>query len=343
MEELFGIIERTGAGSRSRIFTVVDGECIGEKALFAEGELIWESHRNGFFSVHREQAGFVETCGLMKMDRDLVFCDRIGGETKVVICGGGHVSIPVIMTGKMLGWNVTVLEDRPLFADRARRAGADQVICQPFDEGLDQICGDENTYFVVLTRGHRYDQVCLEKILTKEHAYIGMIGSRRRSALVRQHLQEKGFDRSLLESVASPIGLDIGAETPEEIGVAIAAEIIERKNRTVRTFGYPRELVKAITDVTQFPGPKVLVTIVSRKGSAPRQTGAKMLVCSDGRTVGTIGGGCMEAQVVNTALYMLREPEGRRCRLLRADLQNADAEEEGMVCGGTVDVFLEIL
>lgn len=88
----------------------------------------------------------------------------------LVICGGGHVSIPMITIGKILGFYVSVLEDRPLFANHARRAGADQVICDTFYEALQQIEGSADTYFVVVTRGHRYDTECLRSILKKENA-----------------------------------------------------------------------------------------------------------------------------------------------------------------------------
>ena len=93
-----------------------------------------------------------------------LFCDCLGGEKRLVICGGGHVSMPVIQLGAMMEFTVTVLEDRPLYANNARRAGAHQVICDSFENGLDQTKGSKDTYFIILTRGHRYDQICLERI-----------------------------------------------------------------------------------------------------------------------------------------------------------------------------------
>ena len=144
-------------------------------------------------------------------------------------------------------------DDRPQFADHARNAGATEVICQPFEDALDQIEGDKDTYFVVLTRGHRYDQVCLEKIVGKEHAYIGMIGSRRRSAMVKQNL-----------------------------------------------------------------------------------------ILEDGSCVGTIGGGCMEAEVLRKARVMMHE-NNTGLKTEYVDMTGDDAEEEGMVCGGTIEVLLEPL
>ena len=91
-----------------------------------------------------------------------VFRERIGRPAKLIICGAGHVSIPIIKMGKMLGFTVTVLEDRPKFADNARAAGADQVICEPFEDALEKMPGDWDYWFVIVTRGERYERTCLE-------------------------------------------------------------------------------------------------------------------------------------------------------------------------------------
>ena len=175
MENVFEILKDLPKPGDYVLLTVAKGSAAGEKAILAEKKIIWESKENGFFSAHFSEAGDLKKCGLYEIREQQVFCDIIGGQEHLVICGGGHVSVPVIKIGIMLGWKVTVLEDRPQFADHARNAGATEVICQPFEDALDQIEGDKDTYFVVLTRGHRYDQVCLEKIAGKEHAYIGMI------------------------------------------------------------------------------------------------------------------------------------------------------------------------
>ena len=168
-----------------------------------------------------------------------------------------------------------------------------------------------------------------------------MIGSRRRSAMVKQNLIEKGCDKKVIDEVKSPIGLNIGAETPEEIGVAIMAEIIERKNQNKRVCGYPEDLQEAIRD-TAHPGKKMLATIITRKGSAPRNVGSKMLILEDGGCVGTIGGGCMEAEVLRKARGMMHE-NNTELKTEYVDMTGDDAEEEGMVCGGTIEVLLEPL
>lgn len=342
MKRLFEEIETCEPGSVSLVLTALDKEHLGEKALISDGTLVWESRERGFFFQNREAAASITDSGVTEIAGNRVFCDTLGGEKQIVICGGGHVSIPVIQIGRMIGCEVTVLEDRPTFADHARMAGASHVICEPFETGLDRVEGSADTYFVIVTRGHRYDQICLEKIAKKEHAYIGMIGSRRRTALVKQNLIERGISKQVLDAVYTPIGLDIGARTPEEIAVAIMAEIIEVKNKKKCTYGYSKEIIRGIYDADGEQGSKVLATIVARKGSAPQGVGAKMLVLPDGRCIGTIGGGCMEAEVLQKALFMIRT-DARRAQLCHVDLTEGDAEEEGMVCGGTLEVLLEMV
>ena len=257
--------------------TVVDGKQAGGKRIIVPGA--------GENNVKMpRQAGVTNN-----QEGQQVFLERVNRTPRLVVCGGGHVSVPIIQMGKMLGFYVTALEDRPKFADCERRAGADEVICLPFAEGLDEIEGDRDCWFVVVTRGHRYDTLCLEKILKKSFAYVGMMGSKRRTTLVKDQLEEKGFARSLVDTVHTPIGLEIGAETPEEIAVSVMAQIIQVKNTGTRGEGYSKELLEALAD--QGGRKKVLATIISRKGSAPRSVGTKMLVYEDGTAIGTIGGG----------------------------------------------------
>ena len=340
--ELMEAIQKSEDQLERRVLTVLEGEAVSEKALLIDGEIVWESKKKGYFERHLEKIKDVTESGMLTVDGVKIFCDTLGQEKQIVICGAGHVSIPVIKMAVMMDCEVIVLEDRPMYADHARMAGASQVICEPFEDGLDKIEGSADTYFVILTRGHRYDQICLEKIAKKEHAYIGMIGSRRRTALVKQSLAEKGVDKEVLDAVYTPIGLDIGAQTPAEIGVAIMAEIIEVKNRKKRTYGYSKEIMRALTTQESYTENKVMATIISRHGSAPQGLGTKMLIYRDGRCVGTIGGGCMEARVIQIARLMAAG-ESRQARICHVDMTGNEAEEEGMVCGGEVDVFLEIV
>lgn len=272
-----------------------------------------------------------------------VFCEDMDGAPKMLLCGGGHVSMPVIAIGKMAGFHVTVLEDRPKFADAARKAGADQVICGPYGEVLAEMSWDENSYIVIVTRGHRYDTACLYAVLSRREscAYVGMMGSRRRTAIVKEQMEKMGIDRAKIEQVHAPIGLAIGAETPEEIAVSIMAEIVKVKNKTKRPGGYPKEILEGILEAQEKNEPAVLATIVSRRGSAPRSVGTKMLILRGGQQVGTIGGGCAENEILQKGRQMLMGESERSFWLLQVDMTAEQAEEEGMVCGGTIEVALE--
>ena len=342
MRELFEKIESCNPNHQNLVLSIVKDGRPSEKALISNHELVWESNEQGFFSGHREVVCDIEESGLVEIDGMQVFCELLGQEKKLVICGGGHVAIPVVQMGRMIGCFVTVLEDRPKFADNARRAGADQVICAPFEQSLEGIRGDDDTYFIIVTRGHRYDQICLERIAEKSHAYIGMIGSRRRTSKLKEVLLEKGVSKEILDQVYTPIGLNIGAETPEEIAVAIMAEIIEVKNGRKKNFGYSREMMQVLLDPEHRDEKMLLSTIISRRGSAPRGVGSRMLVLPDGNTVGTVGGGCAESRILQKALLMFHEND-RNVHVFRADMSGQDAEEDGMVCGGVIEVMLEMI
>lgn len=341
VNELYKIISKSGKNCKNIVASVVEGEFLGEKAYFSNKSIRYESKTNGFLSKHSNTIIDQVESGIICIEGNRVFCEILGEKKKLVICGGGHVAIPIIKIGVMADFAVIVIEDRYSFADAAIRAGADQVICEPFDKGLEKIEGDQNTYFVIVTRGHRYDQLCLEAIIKKKNAYIGMIGSKVRVEKVKKQLVENGVDVKSLEKVFTPIGLDIKAETPVEIGISILAEIIEVKNKKKQSYGYPKKLLSHINDREPGMDKKVMATIISRKGSAPREVGTKMLVFTD-RTIETLGGGCVEAEIKMKAFNMLIEG-AKKPELHRIDMTGWQAEEEGMVCGGVIEVLLELI
>ncbi len=339
MSSLFDTLQENKNRKEKRVLTILQGSHTGEKAFFAEGELLWQSFEDGFLTEHREAAEKLRTSGLQELAGETIFCDCLGDEKKLVICGAGHVGVALLRMALMLGFDTTVLEDRPSFADAARRAGAKRVICDSFEHGLDAVQGDEDTYFVVMSRGHRYDLVCLEKIVKKSYAYLGMMGSRGRSALVKKNLLEQGVPAEQVEELHAPIGLTIHAETPEEIAVSILGEIISIKNQEKKTCGFSEEQMALLQDDTDIRS-RVLCTIVDRHGSAPRSIGTKMLVLEDGTVSGTIGGGCVEAGVKEKARFLMHD-ETRQQDVIRVSMTACEAEEEGMVCGGVIKVLLE--
>jgi xanthine dehydrogenase accessory factor len=150
----------------------------------------------------------------------------------LIIVGAGHIAVPLASIAKTCDFQVTVLDDRPQYAHQARFPSADQVIAGPFRAELDRLRQgkaqfDDDTYIVLVTRGHQYDVDSLLEVLDDPLAYIGMIGSQRRIRAVFELLEkEQGIPADKFDRVYAPIGLDIGAITPAEIGVCIMAEII---------------------------------------------------------------------------------------------------------------------
>lgn len=146
---------------------------------------------------------------------------------ELLICGGGHVGQAVAKAGRLLDFNVTVIDDRAEFAARDKFPDpAVQLRAQDFVEALRSLKITPATHIVIVTRGHRHDEICLEEVIDKPARYIGMIGSRRRTTTIRERLKRTGVAPELLRRVHAPIGLDIGALTPEEIALAILAEIV---------------------------------------------------------------------------------------------------------------------
>lgn len=168
-----------------------------------------------------------------------VFVEPIAPEPCLYIFGGGHISLFLAKLGKMVGFKVVVVDDRPEFANPERFPEADEVIAQDFLLAFPRLTINKSSYIAIVTRGHLQDETALEWAVKTDAAYIGMIGSRKKNQTVFSHLQTKGVPKKRLEKIHAPIGLNINAETPEEIGVSIMAEIIKvRRSRehTVKTW-----------------------------------------------------------------------------------------------------------
>jgi len=156
-------------------------------------------------------------------------------EGSVYIFGAGHVSQQLAPLAVLVGFHTVVLDDRREFASRERFPNADEVIVlDSFQRALDGLEIDADSYLVIVSRGHAHDQTVLRQALKTDAGYIGMIGSRRKRDAVYANLEKEGYSRLDFDRVFSPIGLAIGAETPEEIAVSIVAELIQvraEKNR----------------------------------------------------------------------------------------------------------------
>lgn len=282
-------------------------------------------------------------------DGSAVIEERFLPRPRLFIFGGGHISLPLSRIASMLDFDVTVFDDRPSFANKERFPWASDVICESFDAIGKWIHIRGGDYAVITTRGHRHDQDCLRTILSGPiPRYMGMIGSRRRVAIVKKEMASEGYSPDIIARLHSPIGLSIGAVTPEEISVAILAEIIQEKRASsehdcrdgnyadMRLIGWLAD--KAEQDDLK-DAPAAIVTILSAAGSTPREPGAKMAILFDGSIIGTIGGGCAEAAVIRDAIDIAKNG-GYAFKTV--DMTDS-AEDDGMVCGGNMEVLIEAI
>jgi xanthine dehydrogenase accessory factor len=149
-----------------------------------------------------------------------------------VIAGAGHVGQAVAHVGHLLDFEVTVVDDRPEFANETRLPEADHIIVEDIGKAIDEMPKTADTYFVIVTRGHSHDADALKACISSDVAYIGMIGSRRKIALMREKFIDLGWATAPhFDRVFAPIGIDIQSKTVQEIAVSIAAELVQVRNQ----------------------------------------------------------------------------------------------------------------
>lgn len=156
-----------------------------------------------------------------------VFIEIFLPRPTLLIVGAGHIAVPLARMGKLLDFEVVVLDDRASFANRERFPEADRVIAAGFEATLRDFPITSNTYIVLITRGHQHDVESLREVIDSPAAYIGMIGSRRRVWAVFKLLHQEGMPVEKLRRLYAPIGLDIGAQTPAEIATSIISEVVK--------------------------------------------------------------------------------------------------------------------
>jgi len=162
------------------------------------------------------------TCGDMN-----AFVETVAKSPMVIIFGAGHLSRYIARYAKSVHFRVTVCDDRREYANGQRFPEADEVIVKDFGCVLDEVRIDADSYVVIVTRGHKCDQMVLEQVVKTNALYIGMIGSRRKTLMILERLSQKGISADLLNKVYSPIGISIGAVTPEEIALSVVCELVK--------------------------------------------------------------------------------------------------------------------
>lgn len=285
--------------------------------------------------------GKIET---VHIDEDrLALIEPFFPKPRLIIFGGGHIAKPLVEFASKVGFSITVIDDRPYFANSIRFPEAEKVICEDFQKSFNLIEFKQSDFVVIITRGHRHDKLVLSNVLKNNLSYVGMIGSKRRVKGMMEELISEGYSKEALDKVNSPIGLDIGAVTPEEIAISIVSQLISFKNKgniTSKKFVYPefdKELFLEISKEASIP--RATLTILSSKGSVPRKPGAKMVTYLTGKTLGSIGGGCSEANILNTARSIMTN---NGFSIQEVDMTGDVAESVGMVCGGIMDVIIEV-
>lgn len=170
--------------------------------------------------------------GLQSIGSDEYFISHLLPPPTLIIFGGGHLAVPLATMASWCGFAVSVIDDREEFSQPARFPHARRVITAPLEKVGGLFKPSPATYHVLITREHRHDELLLRQLLGTSYAYLGMIGSRRRTAAVKKRLIDNGFPAGEVHGVHAPIGLAIGAQTPEEIAISIMAEIIQVRHHT---------------------------------------------------------------------------------------------------------------
>jgi xanthine dehydrogenase accessory factor len=155
-----------------------------------------------------------------------LFIDSIASRPRLVVAGGGHVAKAIARQARLLDFDVTVLEDRPEFADASRFDGA-TVLAGDVPETLASLDYSWNTFLVIATRGHKLDADCVVAAVRTPVRYVGLLGSRRKTVLVEEMLRREGVSDDRVRVLHAPVGLDLGGRTPAEIALSVLAEITQ--------------------------------------------------------------------------------------------------------------------
>jgi xanthine dehydrogenase accessory factor len=233
------------AGGVAALATIVEaGRSLGAKVLFeaggtrtgTTGDAALDDALAGYareFLASRAEARTLRAeefaPGLEAWRGSRVLFERVEPEPHLVVCGAGHVGAALARLAHAVGYRVTLVDDREEFVARSRfpERGIEPVAARGWTRTLTEVVGTgRGVYVAVVTRGHNEDEECMKAVLSARPDYVGMIGSRRRTSIVLGRLRESGVGEEVLKEVRAPVGLDIGAVSPEEVALAILAEVV---------------------------------------------------------------------------------------------------------------------
>lgn len=155
-----------------------------------------------------------------------IFLETLSPQPQLLIFGAGHIGAALAKIGKMLGFKITMVDNRPEFANKDRLPEADTIFTMEYDLALEKVSFTPESYIVLVTHRHAHDQEILEHCVQQSCKYLGMIGSKTKVKKSFDLLRQKRIPEEIINKIHSPIGLDIGADTPEELAIAIAGEMI---------------------------------------------------------------------------------------------------------------------
>ncbi len=210
----------------------VGGGCV-EAEVWQAAREVMESEKPRTLTFNLNQNPKYDT-GLVCGGTLDIFIEPVLPPASLYIFGAGHVALALYRTANSAGFEVSVIDDRESYANRERFPEAKEVSAEDFDQALARLDPNETSYIVIVTRGHRDDMRVLRWAVQTQARYIGMIGSKRKTITIFRELVKQGVQEQLFERVHAPVGLDIGAITPEEIAVAITAELIAARRRVER-------------------------------------------------------------------------------------------------------------
>ena len=256
-----------------------------------------------------------------EQDVSLISREWFCPQPKLILCGGGHVSVEVAAIAHRLDFPVTVIDHRPAAVTPERFPTAERI-CDCY-ENLGKYL-EEDACYVVVTPDHKADLQCVSTILPTRYRYLGMIGSRKKVASTMENLKRAGFTQEQTERIFAPIGLPIGAVTPAEIALSILSQVVQEKNKS-----HAASAPKALLEERESG---MLCIVLEKHGSAPRGEGSMMFVGKD-KVLGSIGGGEPEY------LAMCHAKENPAFAIREYTLNNTAPNGLDMICGGRIKVL----
>jgi len=234
------------------IVGTIGGGCV-EAEVWQAAREVMEKQKPRTLSFNLNQNPKYDT-GLICGGTLEIFIEPVLPAALLYIFGAGHVATSLYKVANDAGFEVIVVDDRETYANRERFPAAREVIAEDFQKAMPRLAPSESAYIVIVTRGHRDDMAVLRWAVQTPARYVGMIGSKRKTIAIFRELRSEGLPANLFDRVHAPVGLDIGAVTPEEIAVSITAELIAHRRGVERDLPhmswFPRHLSDAAASET---------------------------------------------------------------------------------------------